>query len=54
MTSRLASRRHAGLAYEFRIIEGERHAGMRLESYVRGLRFVFAPRAPDSGPLQDR
>lgn len=47
---RVSSRKHAGLAYEFRIIDGERHAGMQLESYTRGLRFVFAPLAPESGP----
>jgi predicted alpha/beta superfamily hydrolase len=47
---RIASRKTPGLAYEFRIIDGERHAGMQLESYVRGLRFAFAPLAPESGP----
>jgi uncharacterized protein len=51
---RIASRKAPGLAYEFRIIDGERHAGMQLESYVRGLRFVFAPLAPESGPSPDR
>ncbi len=34
--------RIAGLAYQFRIIEGARHSGMQFESYVRGLTFVFA------------
>jgi uncharacterized protein len=48
--ARIASRRHPGLAYQFRIIDGERHAGMQMESYTRGLRFVFAPLAPESGP----
>jgi hypothetical protein len=47
---RVASRRHAGLAYEFRIVDGERHAGMQLEAYTRGLRFAFAPLAPEAGP----
>ena len=47
---RIASRKHDGLAYEFRIIDGERHAGMQLEAYVRGLRFAFAPLAPETGP----
>lgn len=51
---RVASRRMAGLAYEFRIIDGERHAGMQFESYVRGLRFAFAPLAPETGPIGDR
>ncbi len=48
--SRVASRRYPNLAYQFRIIDGERHAGMQLESYTRGLRFVFAPLAPEQGP----
>ena len=48
--SRVTSRHHTGLAYNFRIIDGERHAGMQLESYTRGLRFVFAPLAPEHGP----
>ena len=47
---RVASRKHAGLAYEFRIVDGERHAGMQMEAYTRGLRFAFAPLAPESGP----
>lgn len=47
---RLTGRKPAGLAYDFRIIDGERHAGMQFESYVRGLRFAFAPLAPESGP----
>ncbi len=50
---RIASRKSAGLAYKFRIIDGERHAGMQLESYERGLRFVFQPLAPESGPSSD-
>ncbi|MBE2212408.1 MAG: alpha/beta hydrolase [Opitutaceae bacterium] len=48
--AQVSRRNYAGLTYEFRIIEGERHAGMQLESYTRGLRFAFAPRAPESGP----
>jgi predicted alpha/beta superfamily hydrolase len=47
---RIQSRKLKDLAYEFRIIEGERHAGMQLESYNRGLRFVFAPLAIETGP----
>jgi len=49
--SRVASRGYRELAYRFRIIDGERHAGMQLESYTRGLRFVFAPLAPEQGPV---
>jgi len=48
--SRITARRYADLAYQFRIIDGERHAGMQLESYTRGLRFVLAPLAPEQGP----
>lgn len=48
--ARVASRKHEGLAYAFRMIDGERHAGMQLESYTRGLRFAFAPLAPETGP----
>jgi predicted alpha/beta superfamily hydrolase len=48
--SRVTSRHHPGLTYGFRIIDGERHAGMQMESYTRGLRFVFAPLAPEHGP----
>ena len=47
---RITSRRYPDLAYQFRIVDGERHAGMQLESYTRGLRFVFAPLAPEQGP----
>jgi hypothetical protein len=43
----MALRQPKDLAYQFRIIEGERHSGMQFESYVRGLRFVFAPLAPE-------
>ena len=48
--ARVASRKYAHLAYQFRIIDGERHAGMQLESYTRGLRFALAPLAPEQGP----
>lgn len=50
MNQRIVSRHYKGLAYDFRIIDGERHAGMQFEAYVRGLRFVFAPLAPENGP----
>lgn len=54
MNQRFAPGRYPKLAYEFRIIDGERHAGNQLESYNRGLRFVFAPLAPEQGPSIDR
>jgi len=47
---RILARKSPELAYEFRLIDGERHAGMQFDSYVRGLIFVFAPLAPESGP----
>src|SRR5688572_7074849 len=43
MNQRFSTRKYSKLAYEFRVIDGERHAGMQLESYNRGIRFVFAP-----------
>lgn len=52
--ARISSRKYPDLAYQFRVIEDERHAGMQFESYQRGLRFAFAPLAPESGPLADR
>lgn len=44
---------HPGLVFENRIIDGERHAGTKAESYTRGMRFVFAPLAPQQGPSKD-
>jgi predicted alpha/beta superfamily hydrolase len=54
MNQRFAPGRHPKLAYEYRIIDGERHAGNQTESYNRALRFVFAPLAPEQGPSIDR
>ena len=45
--------KHPGLVYESRIIDAERHAGTKAESYTRGMRFVFAPLAPETGPSKD-
>ncbi len=42
----LEGSRYQGLALRTRIIEGERHAAMKVESYNRGLRWVLAPVAP--------
>jgi predicted alpha/beta superfamily hydrolase len=49
-SQQISSRKYPGFTYGFRLIDGERHAGTKSESYVRGLRFVFAPLAPESGP----
>lgn len=40
--ARLRERAHDGLAYAWRLVEGEAHAGTKAESFNRGLRFVFA------------
>lgn len=45
--------KHPGLAFENRSIDGERHAGTKAESYTRGMRFVFEPLAPETGPAKD-
>ena len=47
---RLASRRNPGFDYDFHVVEGERHGGTPFETYTRGLRFAFLPRAPETGP----
>lgn len=49
--ARIQSRRQEGLAYRFHIAEGERHGGMQFDAYVRGLRFIFEPLAPETGPM---
>lgn len=43
---RLQTRRYPGWTYQWRLIEGEKHAGTKAESYNRGIRFAFAPLAP--------
>jgi predicted alpha/beta superfamily hydrolase len=43
MDGQLKAHAHQGLSYEFRLVEGERHAGTKAESYNRGVRFAFAP-----------
>jgi predicted alpha/beta superfamily hydrolase len=53
MNQRISNRKSPKLAYDFRVIDGERHAGGQIEAYTRGLRFVFAPWAPESGPPSD-
>ncbi|KQV50560.1 hypothetical protein ASC95_14450 [Pelomonas sp. Root1217] len=45
--------KHPGLVFQNRIIDGERHAGTKAESYTRGMRFVFEPLAPETGPSKD-
>jgi len=43
---RLRSRKYPGLDYTFRVIDGQSHAGMQQEAYVRGLTYTFAPYKP--------
>jgi hypothetical protein len=38
----LESREYKGLKLETRVIDGERHAGNKPETFNRGLRFVFS------------
>lgn len=45
--------KHPGLVFQNRTIDGERHAGTKAESYTRGMRFVFEPLAPQTGPSKD-
>lgn len=42
----IKSRSYSGLALAMREMEGERHSSLKPEAYARGLRFVFAARAP--------
>lgn len=49
----LAGYHYPGFVFQFRRIDGMRHAGEKAESYARGMAFVFAPEAPESGPMQD-
>jgi predicted alpha/beta superfamily hydrolase len=44
--ARLRERAYPGLTYEFRTVEGEGHSSTKAESYNRGVRFAFSPRAP--------
>jgi predicted alpha/beta superfamily hydrolase len=45
--ARMRSVVYPGLAYQFRLVEGEGHSGTKAESYNRGIRFAFSPRAPE-------
>jgi predicted alpha/beta superfamily hydrolase len=47
LDARLRERAYPGLVYEFRLIDGERHSATKPESFNRGIRFAFAPRAPE-------
>jgi uncharacterized protein len=49
---RILERKYPDLAYSFRIIDGERHGASNSEATNRGLRYVFEPIAPESGPMR--
>jgi uncharacterized protein len=51
---RITQRKYDGLVFEYRLIDGERHGGTKPESYTRGMRFAFAPLAPETGRTRDR
>ncbi len=53
MHERLSKRQYPGWHYRYRLIDGERHAGTKAESYARGLRYAFEPIAPETGPSDD-
>jgi predicted alpha/beta superfamily hydrolase len=44
----IKSGNYQDFTYEFRVIEGERHAGNGAEAFNRGLRFVFQPQMPSA------
>lgn len=46
----LQGRHYRDLEVRWRVIDGERHAGTKAESYNRGVRFAFSPRAPSPLP----
>jgi predicted alpha/beta superfamily hydrolase len=48
--TQLVARKYPGLDYGFRLIDGERHGATTAEGTNRGLRFVFEPTAPQTGP----
>ena len=51
--ARLRASAYPGFSYEFHVVEGEGHTGTKAESYVRGMRFVLAPLAPETGRSKD-
>lgn len=49
----LTAHQYEGLKYQFRLLDDTRHAGAKAEGYTRGMQFVFAPLAPESGQIAD-
>jgi predicted alpha/beta superfamily hydrolase len=45
----LRSHTYNDLAYQFRLIDGERHGTTNAEATTLGLRFIFEPLAPETG-----
>jgi predicted alpha/beta superfamily hydrolase len=48
--AQLRARDYPGLAYAFRVIEGEGHSGTKPESFNRGVRFAFPSGPPAPAP----
>jgi len=46
MNTLLRERNYQGLAYEWRVVQGQGHGGTGPESFARGIRFAFQPLAP--------
>lgn len=42
----LVAHAYQGMSIQWRVLEGERHAGSKAEGFNRALRYVLAPRAP--------
>jgi predicted alpha/beta superfamily hydrolase len=45
--ARMRASVYPGIAYQFRLIDGEGHSATKPESYTRGIAFAFSPRAPN-------
>jgi len=50
---RLTERHYEGFVFQYRLVDGVRHAGTKAEGYVRGMEFAFAPFAPETGPMTE-
>jgi predicted alpha/beta superfamily hydrolase len=50
---RLIERHYEGFVFQYRLVDGVRHAGTKAEGYVRGMEFAFAPFAPETGPMTE-
>lgn len=53
MYAQMRAHHPTGLAVSFWEVRGERHSSQKQEAYTRGLRFLFAPRAPTPSVVSD-